>query len=166
MSVYKTEGSAVIPTRGSSFAAGYDLSSVETLTINPGDRACVSTGLKIAIPKGWYGRIAPRSGLAVKNGIHVGAGVIDEDYLGVIKVVIFNLGREPFIITPGMRIAQLIFEVYGSFELKEVMTESELGNTSRGEQGFGSTGVQVRLSLGITPEQLTKEMTKDVCYFH
>lgn len=141
MSVYKSDIGAVIPTKGTPLAAGYDLSSIEQITINPGDRACVSTGLKIAIPRGWYGRIAPRSGLAVKNGIHVGAGVIDEDYLGIIKVVLFNFGKEPFIITPGMRIAQLIFELYGSFELKEVESESELGNTTRGEQGFGSTGL-------------------------
>jgi len=143
--VFKTDSLAVIPTRGSLLSAGYDLSSIEECTLLPGQRACVSTGLKIQIPAGYYGRIAPRSGLAVKNGIHVGAGVIDRDYLGIVKVVLFNLGSESLIITPGMRIAQLILEAYGDIPLVEVKDETLLGETQRGEGGFGSTGVTSRV---------------------
>ena len=81
---------AALPKRGSELAAGYDLCAVESSVIHPGRRGVVSTGIAIRVPPGTYGRIAPRSGLAVKSGIQVGAGVVDMDYTGEIKVVLFN----------------------------------------------------------------------------
>jgi len=99
----------------------------------------VATGLAVAIPEGNYGRIAPRSGLAFKNFIDVGAGVIDEDYRGELKVLLFNLGPDDFNVNEGDRIAQFIIEKYTPTELEEVET---LDETARGADGFGSTGVQ------------------------
>jgi dUTP pyrophosphatase len=82
-----------LPTRGSSGAVGYDLYSCEDVTIPRGERALVGTGVAIVLPVGTYGRVAPRSGLAVKHGINVGAGVIDPDYTGEIKVLLFQSRR-------------------------------------------------------------------------
>lgn len=87
---------ARLPTRGSSLAAGYDLYSSQQVTIKKGGRAVVQTGIRIKVPQGCYGRVAPRSGLAVKHGIDVGAGVVDEDYRGLLGVVLFNFGEEDF----------------------------------------------------------------------
>ena len=98
----------------------------------------VPTGLAFAIPEGNYGRMAPRSGLAAKHGIHVGAGVLDSDYRGEIKAVLFNLGDKDFEIKEGDRIAQVIVEKYTITELVEV---EDLDDTERGAGGFGSTGV-------------------------
>lgn len=82
----------MLPTKGSEYAAGYDLYSTQEYTINPGENTLVKTGIRIAIPHGNYGRIAPRSGLAVKHMIHVGGGVVDNDYRGEVCVILFNLG--------------------------------------------------------------------------
>ena len=129
---------ARLPRRASAGAAGYDLTSTETVTIYPGTRGVVSTGISIKLPEGVYGRIAPRSGLAVKNGIQVGAGVIDSDYRGEIKVLLFNhSGDHAFNVEPGDRIAQLICE---RCKLPEVIQVDELDETERGEGKFGSTG--------------------------
>lgn len=131
---------AKLPRRGSPGAAGFDLSSTEHVRIHPGCRALISTGIAIRILKhGIYGRIAPRSGLSVKNGINVGAGVIDADYRGEIKVLLFNNSIDhPFEILPGDRIAQLICEKY---EMLDIFQVSEINDTTeRGEGGFGSTG--------------------------
>ncbi|XP_046689241.1 deoxyuridine 5'-triphosphate nucleotidohydrolase, mitochondrial-like [Homalodisca vitripennis] len=102
----------------------------------------VKTDLKIMLPEGCYGRIAPRSGLTWKNGIDVGAGVIDEDYRGDVRVILFNHSDEPFTIEAGDRIAQLICEKIYYPELEEVQ---ELDETNRGSGGFGSTGKKLRL---------------------
>lgn len=126
------------PTRASVLAAGFDLSSAHDLLIQPGDRALCKTDLQLGIPEGCYGRIAPRSGLALKYGIDVGAGVIDRDYRGNVGVILFNLGKEPFQIKRGDRIAQLICEQVLDVEVIE--DPSLLDNTERGEGGFGSTG--------------------------
>lgn len=128
---------ARIPTRGSAFAAGYDLYSAEAATVPGRERRLISTGICITIPNGHYGRIAPRSGLAVKHGIDVGAGVIDVDFIGEIKVLLFNHGKFEFKISKGDRIAQLIVEAIAFPEVKEV---NELAETKRGSGGFGSTG--------------------------
>lgn len=141
MKVKLLHPAAKAPTRGSSQAAGLDLCSVEQLFIWPGERKVVSTGLSIEIPPGFYGQIAPRSGLAVKSGIMTMAGVIDSDYRGEIKVVLYNssLERDPkFEISPGDRIAQLILLATPAFPI-EVVTE--LSDTARSDGGFGSTGV-------------------------
>lgn len=128
---------AKLPIRGSDGAAGYDLQSVESCVILPGKRAVVATGLSIELPPGVYGRIAPRSGLAVKHGIDVGAGVVDADYRGEVKVVLFNHDTNPYVIKPGYRIAQLVLERYETPPVVEIFDNSD---TRRGYGGFGSTG--------------------------
>src|SRR6056300_1714550 len=135
--VKKLNGSAYVPARGSPLAAGYDMCSSVDTTIKSGCRGLVDTGIAFTVPYGTYGRIAPRSGLAVKKGIQVGAGVIDRDYTGEVKVVLFNHGDEDFVIKKGDRIAQLIIE---KIEMPEVKLVDELLVTERGEGGFGSTG--------------------------
>lgn len=135
--IKKLDINARLPTRESNRAAGYDLYANENIHINPDQRCLVSTGIAIQIPYGYYGRIAPRSGLAVRNGINVGAGVIDSNYTGHVKILLFNHGETFLDIKDGDRIAQLIIEKIGHFEIEEV---DELDQTSRGENGFGSTG--------------------------
>ena len=129
---------AVLPTRGSKFAAGYDLAASEPATVPAHGRLLISTGLSIAVPTGTYGRVAPRSGLAVKKGIDVGAGVIDEDYRGEVKVLLFNFSDDVFFVKAGDRIAQLILE---KIETPEVVEIDELDASERGEAGFGSSGI-------------------------
>tara|TARA_B100001079_G_C16121162_1_gene387126 strand:- start:158 stop:589 length:432 start_codon:yes stop_codon:yes gene_type:complete len=128
---------ATLPTRASPGSVGYDLYSLNDLVIQPNSRDIVNTGICATIPTGCYGRIAPRSGLAVKYGIHVGAGVIDPDYTGELKVCLFNLGSVPFEIKQGERIAQLILEKCSTPLIQEV---NELQKTMRANRGFGSTG--------------------------
>jgi dUTP pyrophosphatase len=128
---------AKLPSRGSKWAAGLDLQSIESVTLEPGERSAIRTGLAVAIPHGFYGRVAPRSGLAVRSGVDVLAGVIDSDYRGEIRCALINLGNEPFRIEPGMRIAQLIIE---AVILPEPEWSNELTGTDRGSGGFGSTG--------------------------
>jgi dUTP pyrophosphatase len=128
---------ATLPTRASPGSVGYDLYSLNDLVIQPNSRDIVSTGVYATIPVGCYGRIAPRSGLTVKYGIHVGAGVIDPDYTGELKVCLFNLGSVPFEIKQGERIAQLILEKCSTPLIQEV---NELQKTMRANRGFGSTG--------------------------
>lgn len=139
---------ASLPARGSALSAGFDLCASVDAVI-PGcslddsgrvsiGRGLVPTGLAVAIPPGLYGRVAPRSGLAVKRGIDVGAGVIDADYRDEVRVVLFNLGPEPFEIRIGDRIAQLVFERIAEPRLVEV---ESLSGSDRGG-GFGSTGLR------------------------
>ncbi|QHN71006.1 Trimeric dUTPase domain protein [Mollivirus kamchatka] len=137
---------AFMPKRADQGAAGYDLqsSSRETLTLTRGERLLIPTGLKMAIPKGHYGRIAPRSGLALKNGLDVGAGVVDSSYRGKVGVILFNHSDQDFEIKHGDRIAQLILERISTPVLQQVQKD-ELGETERGEGGYGSTGVSVPL---------------------
>lgn len=132
----KTASLPVMATPGS---AGYDLSADEDGVIPPGGRALVSTGAVIAVPGGTYGRIAPRSGLALRNGISVGAGVIDSDYRGEIKILLFN--HDPsaeFVFQKGDRIAQLVLE---KIETPPVIAVHDIDDTSRSVNGFGSTGI-------------------------
>lgn len=128
---------AKIPTKGSLLAAGYDLYAAEEATVLVNGRRLIGTGLAMTVPEGHYGRIAPRSGLAVKHGISVGAGCIDRDFSGQIKVLLMNHGDSDFLVQEGDRIAQLIIEKISSPEIKEV---DELEQTARGDGGFGSTG--------------------------
>lgn len=97
----------------------------------------MQTGIHIALPEGHYGRVAPRSGLAVKHGIDVGAGVVDSDYRGLLGIVLFNFGTEDFQLHAGDRIAQLVIEKISNPEVEEV---ESLEATERGSGGFGSTG--------------------------
>ena len=133
----KLNPAAVLPSRGSEHAAGLDLCSVEALRIDGGKRAAVRTGLSVAIPVGFYGRVAPRSGLALKAGIDVLAGVIDSDYRGEIRCILVNLGAEPFHINAGDRIAQLIVEQIAT---PGAEWAEALSDTARAHGGFGSTG--------------------------
>lgn len=135
---------ATIPTRGSEFAAGFDLSASEDKIISGnGGRALVKTDLRIACPPGTYVRIAPRSGLAYKFGIDVGAGVIDADYRGPVGVILFNFGTDDFTIKRGDRIAQAILEqICIPSSIIDVPIDDELPTVgTRGENGFGSTGI-------------------------
>lgn len=126
-------------------AAGMDLVAAvpedAPLTILPGARAAVPTGLSFAIPRDFEGQVRPRSGLALKNGITVlnAPGTIDSDYRGEVKVILVNTSAEAFEITRGMRIAQIVFARVERMQLAEV---SSLDETVRGSGGFGSTGLQ------------------------
>jgi dUTP pyrophosphatase len=131
---------AKLPTRGSPLAAGYDLyaSNPEPIVIKgQTGRTLVPTGLQLSLPQGTYGRIAPRSGLAVKQGITTGAGVIDVDYTGEVKVLLFNHGDGEFTVNHGDRIAQLVVE---RIVTPEVVELDYISDTQRGSGGFGSTG--------------------------
>jgi dUTP pyrophosphatase len=128
---------AKLPTRGKPGDAGLDLYATETHLLVKGCKAIISTGIAVAIPKGTYGRVAPRSGLAAKYGIDVGAGVCDETFRGEIKVVLFNHGDSDYLVNVGDRIAQLIITPYIEVEVVESI---ELEKSVRGTDGFGSTG--------------------------
>ena len=123
MEVSRLQPTAILPSRGSQDAAGFDLYSIEHYVVFPGQRVVVSTGVGLhKFPAGTYGRIAPRSGLAVKHGLDVLAGVVDPDYRGEIKVVLLNTDtRNPFVIKPGYRIAQLILEQYIVADVIEIL---------------------------------------------
>ena len=131
----KPEGK--IPTRAKSSDAGYDLYSVVDVLITPTARELVATGIAIEIPEGYYGRIAPRSGLAVKAGVDILAGVVDSGYRNEVKVVMINLGQGLVSVNKGDRIAQLIIEKCHDVEWEET---EELSDSDRGEGGFGSSG--------------------------
>ncbi|GMH32390.1 hypothetical protein BSKO_00224 [Bryopsis sp. KO-2023] len=136
--VKRLSENATIPQRGSSRAAGYDLSSAEDCSVPARGKTLIKTDLSVAIPPGTYGRVAPRSGLALKKFIDVGAGVIDEDYRGPLGVILFNFSDTEFEVKTGDRIAQLILERIYTPDVEEV---EELDDTERGTGGFGSTGV-------------------------
>ena len=132
------EKGAMIPKRSNPTDAGADIFSIECIMIHPGERATISTGVALEIPEGFYGRIAPRSGLASKHGIDVLAGVIDSSYRGEIKVVLLNTdSHNTFHVEKGDRIAQLIIESHYNFP---ILDSEDLSGSSRGEKGFGSSG--------------------------
>lgn len=132
-----TRKDAKIPEKGTPKSAGYDLFAVQNSEIPPLKRGVINTGLTLEIPDGYYARIAPRSGLAAKNGIQVLAGIVDSDYRGEIKVILLNTDMSNFFhIKTGDKIAQIIFEKYYDFEFK---AEEVLSETTRGGNGFGST---------------------------
>ncbi|KAK6227114.1 deoxyuridine 5'-triphosphate nucleotidohydrolase [Colletotrichum tabaci] len=138
LQVKKLSDKARLPTRGSLYAAGYDLYAAKATTIPARGKALVSTDIAISVPAGTYGRIAPRSGLAAKNFIDTGAGVIDADYRGEVKVLLFNHADADFEVAEGDRVAQLVVERIFTPEIVEV---AELEESVRGAGGFGSTGV-------------------------
>lgn len=137
LQIKKLHEDAIIPTRTSPGSVGYDLYSMEEVIVPPLERAFVSTGVCAHLPPGVYGRIAPRSGLTLKYGIQTGAGVIDPDFTGELKVILLNHGSEPFVIKKGNRIAQMILERCETPLIEEVQ---ELRETQRGTRGFGSSG--------------------------
>ena len=137
MTEVKVAGPGVLPAYSSDWAAGADLVASEGVTVAPGARAAVPTGLHLQIPSGHVGLVWPRSGLAVKHGIDTLAGVIDSDYRGEVRVVLVNHGGTAFEIKPGDRVAQLLVQRVerARFARVEALAESE-----RGTNGFGSTG--------------------------
>ena len=137
VAVKKLGPEARIPVRHHEGDAGLDLFSCVQMVIKPGETAAVPTGLQLAIPLGYVGLIWDKSGIALR-GVHRLAGVVDAGYRGEVKVVLTNLGKETFEITPGTKIAQMLVQPVESPEIVEV---EELDKTSRGEGGFGSTGL-------------------------
>lgn len=139
--VKKLVKGAYVPTYESAGAAGADLRACleKTLTLGPGERFAVPTGLALEIPAGYEGQVRPRSGLALKYGLSVpnAPGTIDSDYRGELKVILINLGKEPIEIRDGERIAQLVIAPVVQCEFTE---DGELSATARGGGGFGSTG--------------------------
>jgi len=130
---------ATVPFYATKGAAGLDLCALHSYVLPPMDRILIRTGICIEIPKGYYGRIAPRSGLALKHFVDVGAGVIDEDFRGELQVLLFNFNKEALLINSGERVAQLIFEKYARVRLSKF---DQLSITDRGNKGFGSTGTK------------------------
>jgi dUTP pyrophosphatase len=132
---------ALLPRYMSAGAAGLDLASAadDPITLAPGARAAVPTGLAFEIPPGFEGQVRPRSGLARKHGIGLpnAPGTIDSDYRGEVMVLLVNLGSEPYVVQPGDRVAQLVIAPVTVAELEEVAALSE---TKRGDGGFGHTG--------------------------
>lgn len=136
--IKKLTDSAVLPVRGSKEAAGLDIClDQDILIVDPGKRVLAPTGLAMAFEPGYYARLAPRSGHAVKHGIDLLAGVVDSDYRGEVKVALFNTGEKRVIFHRGERIAQLILEKIALPEVREV---DDLDGTDRDTGGFGSTG--------------------------
>lgn len=132
-----------IPAYATPHSAGLDLCAAvaNDVVIEPGKRALVPTGLSIALPEGYEAQVRPRSGLALKNGITVlnSPGTIDADYRGEVQVILINHGHESFVITRGMRIAQMVVASYARVVWDEV---AALPETDRGAGGFGSTGLK------------------------
>ena len=142
MDVKRLSPNASLPRYATPGAAGMDLCAClsERVTLAPGERALIPTGLAVSIPQGYVGLVFARSGLAVKQGIALsnGVGVIDWDYRGEVKVGLVNLGRETFTVEHGARIAQMVVLPVEQMALREV---AELDDTDRGSGGFGSTGI-------------------------
>lgn len=134
-----------LPKYATELSAGVDLEAAvdAPVTLKPGERQLIPTGLAIALPEGYEAQVRPRSGLAFKNGVTVlnSPGTIDADYRGEVKVILANLGTEPFTIERGMRVAQMVVAQYTrvSFNLVE-----QLDETARGAGGFGSTGTAAK----------------------
>ncbi|AKM08749.1 dUTP diphosphatase [Pelagerythrobacter marensis] len=128
-----------LPRYATDGAAGMDVVAAEDLTLAPGARHAVATGLALAIPPGYEVQVRPRSGLALKHGISVpnAPGTIDSDYRGELKVILINHGNEPFAITRGDRVAQIVLAPVTRASWDEV---KDLDQTARGAGGFGSTG--------------------------
>jgi len=135
--VKKLSYGAILPKRGSEYAAGLDLYSPVSGTVLPMQRFLVPLDISIELPKNTYGHILPRSGLALKSGIHIGAGVIDEDYRGNVGVLLFNLSDQPYNFFIGDRIAQMVVKTY---EPVRVVESESLLESQRGNGGFGSSG--------------------------
>lgn len=138
-----TEEGVSLPFYASEGAAGMDIYAElqEPVTIAPGRVALIPTGLKVAIPLGYELQIRPRSGLSLKSQVIPmnTPGTIDSDYRGEVKVILANLGQEPFEVSPGLRIAQMVAAPYAQVSWKKV---AQLDETGRGENGFGGTGLR------------------------
>jgi dUTP pyrophosphatase len=141
LSIQRLRDEAVVPTRAYDGDAGLDLSACERVELRPGERATVGTGLAVAIPHGYAGFVQPRSGLASRHGITIvnTPGLVDSGYRGELKVILLNTdASEPFVVEPGMRIAQLVVMQVPGVDPVEV---DELPESERGVRGFGSSAV-------------------------
>jgi len=139
LQVRRLREDAVLPERAYAGDAGLDLAACERHELGPGERAAVGTGLAVAIPEGYAGFVQPRSGLAARHGLSVvnAPGLIDSGYRGEIRVVLLNTDRsDPFVVEPGMRVAQLVVLAVPELEVAEV---EELPESERGVRGFGSS---------------------------
>lgn len=143
INVTKLNKNAILPEYQTPGAAAADIHACldGPVTLQPMERRMIPTGLVIAIPEGYEVQIRARSGLSIKHGIAMvnGVGTIDSDYRGEVGVLVINLGQEPFVIEPGMRIAQMVLSKYEQISWQEV---SELDETARGAGGYGSTGIR------------------------
>ncbi|MBI2626148.1 MAG: dUTP diphosphatase [Candidatus Nealsonbacteria bacterium] len=135
--IQKIDPSAKIPTFAYSGDAGMDLFSLEDCQISSLDKKSISTGLKIAVPEGYAGFVCDKSGLALNHGLTTLAGVLDSGYRGELKVVLMNLGKEPYEVKKGQKVAQLVVK---KIERPEIV-EAVLDETERGKKGFGSSGL-------------------------
>ena len=149
----KLSSAGFAPERATQSAAGYDLRAAHEAIVPSRGRCLIKTDIAVAVPKGTYGRVAPRSGLTLKNGMDVGAGVIDEDYRGNVGVILFNHSDTDFVVKTGDRIAQLILEKIELVPTQEVFEIRDLGETERGARGFGRTGLSTGLSK---PQEVCK----------
>ena len=139
VAVRRVREDALLPTQAYEGDAGLDLAACDEVRIAPGERAVVSTGVAVEIPEGYAGFVQPRSGLAARHGIGVvnSPGLIDSGYRGEVRVVLLNTdAREEFVVTPGMRVAQLVVAPVAAVRLLEV---DELTASDRGARGFGSS---------------------------
>jgi dUTP pyrophosphatase len=139
--IQRLRDDAVVPTRAYAGDAGLDLAACERVELGPGERATVCTGLAVAIPEGYAGFVQPRSGLALRHGITIvnTPGLVDSGYRGELKVILLNTdASEPFVVEPGMRIAQLVVLQVPGIDPVEV---EELPESERGVRGFGSSAV-------------------------
>lgn len=134
-----------VPVYATAGAAGMDLQAdlADKITLHPGERATIPCGIKLAVPEGYEAQLRPRSGLASKHGVTMvnTPATIDEDYRGIVHVILINHGRESFSVNPGERIAQMVIAPVTRVETVRVESADELGVTARGEGGMGSTGV-------------------------
>nr|XP_033785820.1 probable deoxyuridine 5'-triphosphate nucleotidohydrolase [Geotrypetes seraphini] len=159
---------AKLPARTTPGSVGWDLSSIQEIKVPKEGRKVVDTGLVVALPGECYGRIAPRSGLALRHGIHIGAGVVDPDYRGTLKILVINLGDKEYKIKEGDGIAQLICELVVMPELRE---EEISTGTARGEQGWGSSearekkdkGTHTQKVLSRLGEESSEGLSRGVC---
>ncbi|MGH3072533.1 MAG: dUTP diphosphatase [Gaiellaceae bacterium] len=139
--VQRLDPRAVVPARAHPGDAGLDLCALADVTLTPGERAVVGTGIAVAIPDGYAGLVVPRSGLAARHGLTIvnTPGLVDSGYRGELKVILLNTdAREAFVVEPGMRIAQLVLVEAPAVRLVEV---AELPESERGTAGIGSSGV-------------------------
>ena len=139
---YSKKGDAAIDLRASGvWVINHDDNekelSIDEYTIQPGERILIKTGIMVELPEGHWGNIRERSGLAIKNGLQLMGGVIDESYRGEISVIMLNTSRNPYTIKKNDRIAQMVIQPYLNADIEYV---DELGNTSRGQTGFGTSG--------------------------
>ena len=136
----RIDPSVTLPSYAHPGDAGMDIRSIEELTIAPGERSLVHTGLVMMLPPGYEAQVRPRSGLALKNGVTVlnAPGTIDEGYRGEIGVILANFGTEPFTVEKGAKIAQI---VVAPCTRADIVETTETDTTERGEGGFGSTGI-------------------------